>query len=422
MKYNFATQRILKQLLKKVVLSFLFSSSLALFLNPVTANAQTGTFTATASPMTAARYFATATVLPDGKVLIAGGDNTASESGALASAELYDPALGTFTATAGPMTAARYLHTATLLPNGKVLIAGGLDNNVNPLASAELYDPALGTFAATIGPMIATRYAQTATLLPNGKVLIAGGINTSHPVAGAELYDPASGTFAVTGALVTARGYHTAALLSNGKVLVAGGYFPVLASAELYDPALGTFAITGPLTSGRLLYTSTLLANGEVLVVGGTSNASASGALASAELYDPALATFTATAGPMTAARFGHAATLLPNRTVLVTGGANSTGSLTSAELHDSALETFTATAGPMTAARNYHTSTLLPNGQVLVAGGFSNSGPLASAELFGVGPPSNQDQCKQGGWETFTIPGKFKNQGDCIQFVNTGK
>ena len=367
MKYKFAT----KQVLKKVVLSLLFPSFLTLFLDPGVANAQTGTFTATTGPMTAARYFATATLLPDGKVLIAGGDNNASESGALASAELYDPALGTFTATTGPMTAARYLHTATLLPNGKVLLAGG--------------------------------------------------INTSRPVAGAELYDPASGTFSTTGPLVTARGYHAAALLPNGTVLVAGGYFPVLASAELYDPVSGTFATTGPLAAARLFHTSTLLANGEVLVAGGTNNASASGALASAELYDPVLGTFTAATGPMTAARLGHAATLLPNRTVLVTGGVNSSGSLASAELHDPALGTFTATAGPMTAARNYHTATLLPNGQVLVAGGFNSSGPLASAELFGVGPPSNQDQCKQGGWETFTIPGKFKNQGDCIQFVNTG-
>jgi hypothetical protein len=421
-KYKFGTKR----LLKKVVLSLLFSSSLALFLLPLTANAQTATFTAINGTMTAARYYATATLLPDGKVLIAGGDNNPSESGALASAELYDPALGTFTATTGPMTAARYLHTATLLPNGKVLLAGGLDNNISPLASAELYDPALGTFTATSGPMTAVRYAQTATLLPNGKVLLVGGINTSRPLAGADLYDPALGTFtATTGPLATARGYHAATLLPNGTVLVAGGYFPVLASAELYDPVSGSFApTTGPLAAARYGPTATLLPDGDALVAGGFNN---SNTLASAELYDPALGTFSATTDPMTAARLGHTATLLPNGKVLVTGGVLDTGGfingyLASAELYDPASGTFTATSGPMTAARGYHTATLLPNGQVLVAGGFNSSGALASAELFGVGPPTDKDQCKGGGWRAFTIPEKFKNQGDCIQFVNTGK
>src|SRR5579863_8381884 len=162
------TTRLSKHLLTRAVCSFLFAS-LALFLHPVTANAQTGTFGPTGS-MTAARYDHTSTLLPNGKVLIAGG--TISSGLFLASAELYDPTMGTFSAT-GSMTTARYDHTSTLLPTGKVLIAGGA-NGGPVLASAELYDPTTGAFSAT-GSMTTPRAQATATLLLNGKVLIAGG-------------------------------------------------------------------------------------------------------------------------------------------------------------------------------------------------------------------------------------------------------
>ncbi len=133
-----------------------------------------------------------------------------------------DPASGTWTLT-GSLNTARYLHTATLLPNGMVLVAGGLDSNLNALDSAELYDPASGTWTLT-GSLNTARVAHTATLLPNGMVLVAGGFDTSlNALDSAELYDPASGTWTVTGSLNTARYYHTATLLSNGMVLVAGG-------------------------------------------------------------------------------------------------------------------------------------------------------------------------------------------------------
>ena len=130
----------------------------------------------------------------------------------------------------------RYYHTATLLPNGKVLVAGGnFTGTGGALASAELYDPASGTWTAT-GSLATARYAHTATLLPNGKVLVAGGVGTSSTsLTSAELYDPASGSWTATGSLATARGGHTATLLPNGKVLVAGGSNgSALASAELY--------------------------------------------------------------------------------------------------------------------------------------------------------------------------------------------
>ena len=313
----------------------------------------------------------TATLLPNGKVLVAGGSPYAG-------AELYDPASGTWTAT-GSLNKGYSYDTATLLPNGMVLVTGEVVTFVPPLhrrfsAIAELYNPATGTSAATGIPVTATRL-DTATLLAGGRVLAVAG-------ASAERYDPASGTWAATGSLVIARSRYTATLLLNGKVLVVGGdgVGGPIASAELYDPASGTWSATGSLVTARDAHTATLLPNGKVLVAGGYSN----GVLASAELYDPASGTWSAT-GSLATARFLHTATLLPNGKVLVAGGENNTPPFsTSAELYDPASGTWSAT-GSLNTARAYgDTATLLPNGKVLVAGGLGLSdSPLASAELY---------------------------------------
>jgi hypothetical protein len=139
------------------------------------------------------------------------------------------------------LNTARYLHTATLLPNGKVLVVGGYGSS-GLLSSAELYDPVSGTWTTT-GPMPVARFTHTATLLPNGKVLVAGGEGSGGELNTAVLYDPASGTWTVTGHLNIARTFHTATLLPNGKVLVAGGgnYYgsSVTSVTELYDVGLG---------------------------------------------------------------------------------------------------------------------------------------------------------------------------------------
>jgi Bacterial Ig-like domain (group 2)/Galactose oxidase, central domain len=329
--------------------------------------------------MTAARDEHTATLLNNGNVLVAGGFNSTT---AIASAELYDPATGSFTVT-GSMTAARVGYTATLLNNGMVLIAGG-DNAVGIVASAELYNPATGSFTAT-GSMTSPRYTHTATLLNNGKVLIAGGVRAGGDLASAELYDPATGTFTATGSMTSARDSHTAMLLNDGNVLVAGGYNPTtaIASAELYDPATGSFTATGSMTAARSLHTATLLNNGNVLVVGGISSPTVAQALASGELYNPSTGSFTAT-GSMISARCEHTATLLNDGNVLVAGGYNPTTGLAGAELYDPATGTFTAT-GSMTSARFFQTATLLNDGNVLVAGGANaaGGGPVASAELY---------------------------------------
>jgi hypothetical protein len=342
--------------------------------------------------MAAGRFGHTATLLPNDTVLVAGGFGG---SVYLDKAEIYDPSDGTFSAT-GTMTSARYGHSATLLADGTVLMAGGVWVDSTGLATAldtaEIYDPTAGTFS-TAGTMKAVRYRHTATLLPDGTVLVAGGSSGNILPLTAEIYDPNADTFSVTGTMGTARFGHTATLLVNGTVLMAGGFNGSgnLKTAELYDPDAGTFGSTGAMTTERVAHTATLLANGTVLMTGGfgTIPLATGGfdtiALATAEIYDPGAGTFSATGSSMTGSRFLHTATLLPDGTVFLSGGrasVSNVGSLASATVYDPTAGTFSAT-GNMRAARIGHTATLLPNDMVLVAGGFNGTASLAGAELF---------------------------------------
>jgi hypothetical protein len=292
------------------------------------------------------------------------------------------------------MGTARVWHTATLLANGKVLISGGV-NTTAPITTAELYDSVTAKFSQTTGSPIVERFSATATLLNNGKVLLIGGKGADGELATADLYDPATETFAATtGNMSTERAYHTATLLGDGTVLVSGGLnlagdtngTPV-ASAEIYDPATASFTLlAASMSTGRFFHTATLLGNGKVLITGGASNGTSS---MSAELYDPATKTFTPT-GNLTVAREGHASTLLNSGRVLLTGGAATFAgdSTTTAELYDPGTGSFTAT-NSMTSKRSAHSATLLKNGQVLLAGGSAvfygggESNSLSSAELF---------------------------------------
>lgn len=294
-------------------------------------DATTGSFSPRGQ-MGTARVGHTSTLLSSGRVLIAGGA-TGSGSLVVGSTELYDPATGAFTPGA-PMTSPRQLHTATSLGNGKLLLVGGFNNQAGTLGTAELYDPDTATFTP-VGSMAAVRYVHTATLLPNGTVLVAGGYgSTGQSLATAEIFDPATNAFAPAGDMARPRGGHTATLLPNEQVLLAGGFYSgsaspnggMLASAELYDWTTNTFVATGGLTGLRGYHTATLLPSGEVLLAGGITAVQTSGGtwsteqVATAELYDPALAGF-AGIGPMTAQREFPSATLLADGTVLVAGG-----------------------------------------------------------------------------------------------------
>jgi uncharacterized delta-60 repeat protein len=339
----------------------------------------TGTWSATGS-LAAARYRHTATLLPNGKVLVAGGSNGTFTTHTLASAELYDPATGTWSGTT-PMSRPHEFHSATLLPQGKVLVGCGYSYNSGTgevsVFNPELYDPTTGSWSAT-SPMVELRYEYSQTLLPDGSVLVAGGY--SGPKTSAELYSPVTGTWNATGSLGAARSSHTTTLLPDGKVLVAGGQSGAgfLSSVELYDPVAGTWSPLGALATARARHTATLLPNGKVLVTGGEG---ASGLLTSAELYDLAAGTWSS-AGALATARSRHTATLLPGGRVLVTGGSGASGPLLSAELYAPAAGSWLAT-GLLATARSGHTATLLSTGKVLVAGGQSSSGPIASAELY---------------------------------------
>ena len=339
------------------------------------AQAEAGTWSS-ADSMHDPRDGHTATLLSNGKLLIAGG--CAGENGnslGLASAELYDPATGTWTLT-GSMTTARVGPTATLLPGGAVLVAGGIEVDQQILlGSAELYDPTTGSWTIT-GSLNIARHLHTATLLPGGKILVVGG---SGGDASAELYDPATGTWAFTGSMTTARIEHTATLLASGKVLVVGGS-RFGASAELYDPGTGTWALTDSNITARANHTATSLSSGEVLVAGSLSLPSRDSARSSAELYIPAKGW--RLTGSMADARFDHTATLLRSGEVLVAGGTNNAVDYASAELYNPATRTWQSTA-PMLSVRSRPTASLLPDGQVLVTGGMAGGFPLASAELY---------------------------------------
>lgn len=363
----------------------------------------------------------TATLLLDGRVLVAGGDGDGG-----ASAEIYDPATGHWT-LAAPLALSRAGHTATLLPDGRVLVLGGHQTYVAPAwlpgamaptdarvlndDTGEIYDPVAGTWTTIPGP-ITPRGSFSATALADGRVLVVGGIDDDDNALGsAEIYDPVTGRWAQTGSLPRTsihegpspwtRWGHTATLLDDGRVLMAGGFsddwsMEVVARAELYDPATGLWTEVGGLSDPRAWHTANLLANGRVMVTGGESRHCPNGdwcqehTVGTTEIYDPATQAWSA-GPPLTVARSSHTSTLLADGSLLAVGGRLDVAPIPDArsivlattEVLAGSAPAWTA-APPLLEPRGGHTATLLGDGSVLVVGGWGNTiAAASSAEIY---------------------------------------
>lgn len=338
--------------------------------------------------MATRRHQQVATRLQDGRILVTGGYLELPINTVLRSAEIFDPQTCTFTVT-GSMTITRVHHTATLLPNGRVLVAGGTSQDqLNRLDTAELFDPATGAFTALAHPLTSVRESHTATLLNDGRVLLACGV----PTAGlgysitAETFAPDTGLFTATGSLAAGQGRrdHTATLMGDGRVLIVGGYQGGTAPVQTvyaFNPGTNTFSAMPSLPIlGRMNHTAGLASDGRVMVAGGR-NVWGGDPLATTLCFDPATDTFSA--GPsLTVPRVDATATTLLDGGVLLSGGLG-------AGLWQSSIETYTPAggwfwSGDMGGSRSYHTATTLANGRVLFAGGtVGNSYSLSTALLW---------------------------------------
>jgi hypothetical protein len=349
----------------------------------------TGTFSAT-DPMKMARREHRAVTLFDGRVLITGGID--SDGNPTATAEIYDPVADTFDYTAGTMTAPRASHRVNTVGDGKILITGGFGIGGAPVATAELFDPATGTFSSVgVGSLTQARARHSATQLPTGEILIAGGNSGSGVLASTEFYNPDSKAFSPGLPLNQARQTHNAQVLPNGKVLFSGGnnnpsgawdiQTNFLSSCELYDRKTNTMTTTGSKTNATSAGLPYLLWTGKFMYAGGGTNET--------ELYTPEMpGTLETWVGGvnMVTGRTEALWSVLDDGTVLVTGGLDSNNTqLATAELYDYLTEAFTST-GDMSAARQQHRMVQLYTGKVLVTGGLltgTDNRALNSADLF---------------------------------------
>jgi N-acetylneuraminic acid mutarotase len=356
-----------------------------------------GAFTVTGNLVQSRHSFAAA-ILPSGQVLAAGG--LLRDETPLASAEIYSAASGTWSLT-GPMAAPRAYPVSAILPDGRVLIAGGLTqlNPSLPSATAELYDPRTGTWSAA-GSLAQGRVGLTLTTLGDGRVLATGGWYRTASGATvtantAEVFDPRTGAWSAAGVMTAPRVNHTATLLPDGRVLVAGGgsllkpagSFYSIATAEIFDPVAGTWTATGSLREPREQHLAELLASGQVLVAGGGQDNSMR-FLATAELYDPTTGLWRPAASMSVARQLGASA-VLPSGHMLIAGGDANFATHATAEIYEPARDRWVAT-GSMSGVRHSHRAVRLRDGRVLMIGGYDsnrtppNDGRLT--ELFGLG------------------------------------
>jgi len=266
------------------------------------------------------------------------------------------------------MGTARSSHVAIALSDGRILVAGGW-NGQNGVASAELYDPADGSFAP-VGDMTGARISPSAVTLPDGRVLITGGESgLNAPLSSAEVFDPMTSSFSPVGSMSTPRMSHAAVSLADGRVLVAGGHASrgaVLSSAEIFDPTTDTFQPTGSMTIGRHKHAGVITTTGTLLMIGGSDARDYNGRYASVESYDPLTGRFEA--GPAMRSirhKIRDAVVALPSGRVMVGGGASQP------EIYDPDKGQFSPAEGELSGPQMFATATLLGTGQVLVLGGY---------------------------------------------------
>ena len=388
-------------------------------------NAKSNTITAV-GPMNVSRQNHTATVLSNGNILLVGGITdqgygSVTSAGITPVCELFGnastpPQPGAFTTT-GSLATARTEQQATTLSNGTVLLTGGaVQQDLAITATAQIYDPASATFRYTKNDMTTPRVGHSSSLLPDGRVLIAGGSNGNPDPGGClsstEIYDPAADTFTAAAPMNYCRHGHQAVTLSDGRIIVISGYDEtssqvVTNTVEIFDPKTASWTVAAPLPSGRASFAATLLQDGKVLVSGGYWATDAD-RLQAVYLYDPNANSWTAMA-PMLAPRENHIAITLPTGKVLIFGGNDGTGAIGFAELYDTSVKPSgnSTVVGGISAGGWGANAVSLPDGNVWSAAGYSSllvSGGSGPDEVCSVGLPTAQIyNYKTNAWTDFS-------------------
>ncbi|HXU17948.1 MAG TPA: kelch repeat-containing protein [Terriglobales bacterium] len=368
------------------------------------------------STLSQARANAATVRLPDGRILIEGGDTS---SGPLQSAEIF--ATDGTLSSATSMNSPRSHHFAVVLSDGRVLVGGGMTTGGGITNSAEIYDPATDSWSS-VPAMITARANATAVLLQDGRVLIAGGDNSGGPDNTLEIYDPATVSFDFAGQLSSPRTRHAMAVLQDGRVLIVGGYDGnnPLALSDVFDPASNAVSAGPSLATSRYGHSATTLLDGRVAVIGGTDGAND---LASAEIFDPASGGFSNAGAALTTARHGHQAFLLPNNNgVLIVGGSSGGVVVGASELFIPQISPagvwssgITATGSNLTARNAAVGSAMKQDGLFLAAGGNDSSGnALASTELYAF-PTVTTDQADYAPGSMVTITGSGWQPGENV-------